>query len=540
MTDLSRQAPPPLRPRRGHREAHHSKIRRHLQRGSVHGLPFAPASPAIRDDVGRIGRHRVCSHTDVGGGAIESEYLPVGKPSAAFRPTDTTIFGVENGPPGTQTFVRNGGAMTTFSPRRRTSPFQPGPPAMDRRSSALRRSRPAEASRRSSGEPATPRPRCWRRQRVIDRERRLRLQRATIVGTEELDGGRRLDSSCRTAMSPAGWISVAASPSRTAYPATERRSSARPSSRANPTRMRSSGESAMLSRRSCHCRSVEPEPIFRIAQCLRRRLDRHRVAGDTGVTTAFVWRTTTRPPRSSISAETRFKPGRGDAEWINGRRPSRIPRCGRSARLRMEKRRAERFEPPPADNIPPRRSVSADGSRRRIRVERHADSVDFDGMDVVVWDADQPPRFLKDMLAARRLDRRPDSACPFRYPATERVSSANRSCGTPTPGRRFRTSSGSFATVSDVRRTGARSVRNDPEVDRQGQTIEHPTGDQAPARGEADSSRTLPSNSTRIGWPTDPHSFVVQVDSLSPRRIPAALADEWIDDAEDIIDALSP
>ena len=254
---------------------------------------------------------------------------------------------------------------------------------------------------------------------------------------------------------------------------------------------------------------------------------------------AFVWRTTDATASFISLGGTDSSPGRvaSNGSTVVGQALNRdgIPR-GFAWRNGV----VESLEPPAGRTYSTAFNVSADGSRIvGFAWNEPTHTVDFDSMDVVLWDAGQPPRFLKDLLAAQGV-----TVGPARLRLALSVSDDGTGfigetfLRTPLPNGDFDDVSGSFAVVLS---------NAEPTPD--------PSEMICKLIAKVKCSNITPIIKITLiaklyvayiaveldsNWTAKQalRSFASQVDAHSPSRIPAALADEWIDDALEIIDAL--
>jgi uncharacterized membrane protein len=182
--------------------------------------------------------------------------------------------------------------------------------------------------------------------------------------------------------------------------------------------------------------------------------------------------------------------------------------------------------------------VSADGSRiLGMAWSDFTPTIDGDNMDVVVWDGDAEPRFLKDMLAdegvfvdARRLRE-------LNMMSADGTRIIGRTLQrTQNPGGSFSQVEGSFLATLPLPKTPAEKIQDLIDTV-QGFDLQHGIETSLVAKLNASLNALSQGDSTTaIAKLTD---FINQVTALRGNLIPVAAADEMIADAEEIIDDLS-
>lgn len=262
---------------------------------------------------------------------------------------------------------------------------------------------------------------------------------------------------------------------------------------------------------------------------------------DAGIPTAFAWNTA-QPLASFVSIGGAASAPGGISANGGTAVGQALDDIGLPRGFALRNGLVETLLPPAGRQYSTASFVSADGSRIvGFAWNDPTDTADFDGMDVVVWDAGQPPRFLKDVLTATGA-----TVGPPRLRQALGVSSDARTfvgesfLRTALPSGDFDDVFGSFVAVHS----------------------------DAPAPPPADPGELILNLMTKVKRSSVPvlvkislltklsvaylavklnipvlakvavNAFIHEVDAQSPRRIPAALADQWIADAEDILDAL--
>jgi len=466
------------------------------------------------------------------------EYLPSGQTVSGISFDGTTIFGVEDGSFGTRTFVRRGGSTSTFMVAGGAFTVPSG--ASGNGATVVGRGEVAGGSTQAF---------VWRAGDVSptllapdslssNANAVSRDDGSTIVGAEEHAwgvGGLVVRNGVRLTLDFGGGFTILYGVSGDGTTV------------AGTTIM--PGET---NPKAFVWRIGDPAPTFvpfvdplnpdTYSEALNVSADGSTVVGwrvDAGLSTAFVWRIGDAASSLVNLGGMGSTPG---AVTPNGSTAvgQVVTSAGLLRGFASRNGALEVLEPPAGRQYSTATLVSADGSRIvGFAWNDETDTVDFDGMDVVVWDAGQPPRFLKDMLSAHgvTIGARLRLALSMSGDGTRFVGESF--LRTPLLGGGFSDVFGSYSAVLTF---------SEPAPDPSAMILELIA---KVKRSNVQPIVKIPLAAklyaAYIAVELDApwlakvilKSFIAQVDSNSPRRIPAALADEWTDDAEDIIDALS-